>query len=78
VHLPVVRYVGAGGEDMYAGEGCRADQAEQTILNLRYKITLGGKPPLPVLHLTAEIGPHVEPIVIFGLIQVVQPVGEAS
>src|SRR6202012_2522560 len=41
-------------------------------------VALRGKSPLPILHLAAEIGPYVEPVVVFGLIEVVQPVGKTS
>src|ERR1035438_7163026 len=63
---------------MNPGEGSGLDQGPNPPLNLRQNLFCGGKAPLPVFHLPAQVWPHIKPEALVCCVQIVELIREPA
>src|SRR5580700_4977848 len=63
---------------MNPGESSALDQGPNPPLNLRQNLFCGGKAPLPVFHLPAQVWPHIKPEALVRCVQIVELIREPA
>ena len=75
---PVVGYVAAVGEDVYAAEHTAGEAALHALADGREHVFLVLEAALALFHLAPQVGPRVEPEPVVGLVEVMQPVAKPA